>query len=57
MFGIDFAKSLQNKRKKLECLADDSLAAIDKKVMEMVQTQQQEKYVQSKSRVCIYFTS
>ena len=44
MFGIDFGKSLKNKRKKLESLADDSLTTIDKKVMEMVQTQQQEKY-------------
>ena len=42
--GFDFAKTLQSKKKRLETFANASLTSSDKKVREMCQTQQTERY-------------
>ena len=42
--GFDFAKTLQGKRKRLETFTNASLASSDKKVKEMCQAQQTERY-------------
>ena len=43
LFGLDFAKTLQNKRKRLESFTNASLTSSDKKVKEMCQSQQAER--------------
>ena len=44
LFGLDFAKTLQNKRKRLESFTNASLTSSDKKVKEMCQSQQAERF-------------
>lgn len=44
LFGFDFAKTLQNKKKKLENFTNASLTSSDKKIKETSQIQQAERY-------------